>query len=295
MQGCAFIDSKFVELADAKISLFDWGFLHSDATYDVVHVHKGAFFRLDCHLNRFQNSMEKLRLSIPYNKQQIQSILTDCVTKSGLRDSYVEMIATRGFPKVGSRDPRECTNQFYAFAIPYISITKEDEGLHLIISQQQRIPPACIDPKIKNYHWLDMVMGQFEAYEKGGQNAVLVDDKGFIKEGPGFNIFIITNQTLSTPESGVLSGITRQTAMEISHTIGLEVKQQAITANDCYNADEIFITSTAGGIMPVIKIDEQSIGNGQRGKITQQLQQHYWQLHQKSHYRINIDYDSTIT
>lgn len=290
MQGCAFIEGNFVELKDAKISLFDWGFLHSDATYDVAHVKKGAFFRLDCHINRFQNSMEKLRLSIPFDKKQIQSILTNCVIKGELRDSYVSMIATRGFPKAGSRDPRSCTNQFYAFAQPYISIVKEDEGIHLIISQQQRIPPACIDPKIKNYHWLDMVMGQFEAYEKGGQSAVLVDDKGFIKEGPGFNIFIIKNNCISTPESGVLSGITRQTAMEISQDMGLEVKEQAVSSHDCYNADEIFITSTAGGIMPVIKIDQQTVSDGLCGKITQQLQQQYWSRHNDPLYRTEIDY-----
>ena len=120
--GAAYVDGQFVPIAEAKISILDWGFLHSDATYDVAHVWKGKFFRLDDHIERFLSGMDKLRMSIPQNRSDLQSILVDCARASGLREAYVEMICTRGFPKPGSRDPRECTNRLYAFAIPFVWI-----------------------------------------------------------------------------------------------------------------------------------------------------------------------------
>ena len=190
-QSLAHVNGEIVPINEAKISLLDWGFLHSDATYDVAHVWDGNFFRLDEHVQRYFAGMEKLRMSIAYNETQLTALLLKLVGQSGLRNAYVEMITTRGVPELGSRDPRTCKNQFFAFVVPFVWISQPDQGLHLAISQQQRIPSASVDPTIKNYHWLDLVMGQFEAYDQGAQTAAVVDDKGNIKEGPGFNIFII--------------------------------------------------------------------------------------------------------
>ena len=221
--GAAFIDKEIVPISEAKISILDWGFLHSDATYDVVHVWRGRFFRLNDHLERFFSSMEKLKMSIPYTQKELHSILSSCVKASGLREAYVEMITTRGLPEPGSRDPRTCTNQFFAFAIPFIWITKPQNGLHLIVSERQRIPPESVDPVIKNYHWLDFVIGQYEAFERGGETTVLIDSQGNIKEGPGFNIFSIKDSFLKTPAKGVLQGITRKTVLELATEIGFKV------------------------------------------------------------------------
>lgn len=292
-KGAAYINGKIVPINEAKISLLDWGFLHSDATYDVVHVWDGRFFRLTDHLNRFYASMDKLRMSIPHTPPQLQTILTDCVKASGLREAYVEMITTRGFPQAGSRDPRTCTNQFYAFAIPFVWVTPPQQGLHLIISRQQRIPAESVNPVIKNYHWLDLVMGQFEAYDQGGETAAVVDAQGNIKEGPGFNIFAVKEGVLTTPASGVLEGITRQTAIELATAQGYQVLQKELTPEAARAADEVFITSTAGGIMPIFKIDQQLIGGNKKGTIgavTQKLQDAYWQLHSDPHYTTNINY-----
>ena len=186
--GVAYVDEQFVPIAEAKISILDWGFLHSDATYDVAHVWKGKFFRLDDHIDRFLSGIDKLHMAIRHKRGDLRSILIDSVKASGLRDAYVEMICTRGMPKPGSRDPRECTNQFFAFAVPFVWIAtpeKQKDGLHLIVSRLQRIPPESVDPIVKNYHWLDMVMGLFEAYDRGGETVVVVDRDGNLIEGPG--------------------------------------------------------------------------------------------------------------
>src|ERR687898_3297713 len=118
--GAAFVDGQFVPIAEARVPTLDWGFLRSDATYDVAHVWRGAFFRLEDHLDRFVRGMERLRMSPPYGRAQIREILVECVRLSGLRDAYVEVVSTRGVPPPGSRDPRECENSLFAFAVPFV-------------------------------------------------------------------------------------------------------------------------------------------------------------------------------
>ncbi len=292
--GAAYVDEKIVPIAEATISLLDWGFLHSDATYDVAHVWKGKFFRLNDHLERFISGMEKLHMSIPHSPRDLRSILVECVRTCGLREAYVEMICTRGFPKPGSRDPRTCKNRFFAFAIPFVWIAnseKQRTGLHLTVSRRRRIPPESVDPTVKNYHWLDMVMGLFEAYDRGGETAVVVDARGNLIEGPGFNIFAVKARKLTTPARGVLEGITRRTAIELATGYDYEVVQGDLPADEARSADEVFVTSTAGGIMPVTKIDGRVIGSGTPGPVTQALQEGYWALHEDSHYTFKIDYE----
>lgn len=292
--GVAYVDGQQVPIAQAKISILDWGFLHSDATYDVAHVWKGKFFRLNDHIERFFSGMDKLHMSIPHNRSEVQSILVDCVRASGLRDAYVEMICTRGLPKPGSRDPRTCKNRFWAFAIPFVWIAnpeKQTKGLHLIVSRWQRIPPESVDPTVKNYHWLDMLMGLFEAYDRGGETAVVVDSQGNLIEGPGFNVFAVKDRVITTPGRGVLEGITRRTAIELATKSGYKVMQCNLPADEARNADEVFATSTAGGILPITKIDDRTIGSGTPGPVTLELQEGYWVLHENPQYTIKIDYD----
>lgn len=289
-KGTAYIDDEFKPISDAKISILDWGFLHSDATYDVVHVWNGKFFRLDDHLDRYFSGMERLHLSIPYTRDELHSILSNCVKLSGLKEAYVEMITTRGQPESGSRDPRNCTNQFIAFAVPFVWVTKPQTSINLFISQRQRIPTESIDPVIKNYHWLDLVMGQFEAFENGGETVALVDQNGNLTEGPGFNIFVIKDKVITTPATGVLHGITRKSTIELAIEYGYEVIEGNVSPQVAREADEVFATSTAGGIMPITTIDNQTIGMGNIGTITKKLQIGYWLIHDDPHYALEIDY-----
>jgi branched-chain amino acid aminotransferase len=295
--GAAYIDGVIVPIHEAKISVLDWGFLHSDATYDVVHVWDGRFFRLKDHLNRFYENMIKLHLTIPYSRTELTSILTQCVKVSSLRNAYVEMICTRGIPKQGSRDPRKCSNQFYAFAIPFVWIAdqeKQNQGLHVVISSKRRIPPTSVDPTIKNYHWLDFVAGLYEAYDQGGETTILVDEEGRLLEGPGFNIFAITGNTIKTPGQGVLEGITRKTVVELAPSFGLQVIMGDLSPHEALNAGEVFISSTAGGIMPVTMINGIKIGTGVPGPMTKRLKEAYWDLHKDPQFTLAIDYEQYV-
>jgi branched-chain amino acid aminotransferase len=294
-KGVAYVDQRLVPVNQARISILDWGFLHSDATYDVVHVWRGKFFRLHDHITRFFAGMRRLHLSIPHTREELGSILTDCVRASGLREAYVEMVCTRGEPAPGSRDPRSCKNRFFAFAIPFVWLAdfeKQSQGLHLIVSRYQRIPPESVAPSVKNYHWLDMVMGLFEAYDRGGETAVLVDAQNNLIEGPGFNIFAVENRTITTPAQGILEGITRKTVIELAERRGYPVVKGKLSAGAACRADELFITSTAGGVMPVTRIDRHEVGTGNPGPVTLALRESYWALHEDPHYTIDIDYDN---
>lgn len=281
--GIAFLDGQYLPMSEAKISVFDWGFLHSDATYDTVHVWNGRFFRLDLHIERFFGGLERLRMNIPFDRDGVVEILHDCVALSGHRASYVEMLCTRGASPTFSRDPRDAINRFMAFAIPLGSVANAEQmgrGLHVAISDKVRIPPASLDPAIKNYHWLDLVRGLYDAYDRNAETALLLDFNGNVAEGPGFNVFAVKDGRLATPATGVLPGITRRTTFDLCAEIGLVAEARDVSVAELRAADEVFITSTAGGIMPVTKIDGAPVADGKVGPITTRLKELYWQKHE---------------
>jgi branched-chain amino acid aminotransferase len=290
--GCAFADGAFVPLSEAKISLFDWGFTRSDATYDVASVWHGAFFRLEDHLDRFFASLDKMRLQIPHTRAELRAILHGCVRGAGLQDSYVAMVCTRGVPPRGARDPRLAQNRFYAYALPFVWIAppeKQREGIDLHISQRQRIAPESVDPTVKNYHWMDLVQSLFDAYDRGRDTSCVVDAAGHVTEGPGFNVFMVKDGTVHTAARGVLEGISRRTAIELCGRLGLPLHIGPLPADALRNADEVFITSTGGGILPIAKIDGAPLPSFP-GPVTRQLTEAYWAMHDEPAHRDAVDY-----
>src|SRR5438445_1302129 len=291
--GVAYLDGQYLPMSQAKVSVLDWGFLHSDATYDTVHVWDGRFFRLDLHLARFFSGLEKLRMTIPFDRDGVAEILHNCVALSGHRAAYVEMLCTRGASPTFSRDPRQAINRFMAFAVPFGSVANAEQlqrGLRVAISDKVRIPPASIDPAIKNYHWLDLVRGLYDAYDRGAETALILDFNGNIAEGPGFNVFRVKDGRLSTPAIGVLPGITRRTVFDLCGEEGLVAAAADVGVAELKAADEVFITSTAGGIMPVTQIDGAVIANGKVGPFTSRLMALYWQKHDYPAWSSQVNY-----
>jgi branched-chain amino acid aminotransferase len=291
--GVAYVRGQYLPISEASIPMTDWGFLRSDATYDVVTVWDGSFFRLDAHLDRFMRSCQRWRLDPGRTPEQITEVLTQCVRLSGLRASYVEMICTRGQPPWGSRDPRHAVNQFYAFAVPYVWLAnaeQREQGLHVRISDVQRIPPTSVDPTAKNYHWNDMTMGLLGALDTGADSVLLVDGADHVVEGPGFNVFCVRQGRIATPDAGMLEGITRRTVIEMAQTLGLPLQRRAVPARELRAADEVFLSTSGGGVLPVTRIDGQPVGDGQPGPITRQLMSTYWAWHADPALSRPIDY-----
>jgi branched-chain amino acid aminotransferase len=291
--GAAWIDGRYCPVQEAKISVLDLGVTRSDCTYDVVHVWRGRFYRLDAHLDRFSASMARLRLDPGHGRAEIEAIVHGCVRRAGLRDAYVSMTCTRGRTVAGSRDLRTARNTFYCFAIPFVWISPPDQqagGTSLWISEMTRIPPQSVDPSVKNYHWLDLDMALLDAYDHDAQLVVLRDLAGAITEGPGFNIFANVDGRWLTPAAGTLEGITRRSVIELASEAGQPLQQGQLTADDLRRAAEVLITSTAGGIMPVTVIDGKPIGTGTPGPLTAQLRDRYWARHQDPQYSTPVRY-----
>ncbi|MEM7259145.1 MAG: aminotransferase class IV, partial [Pseudomonadota bacterium] len=296
--GAAWMYGELMPLSQARLPVTDWGLTHSDITYDVVHAWDGKFFRLDDYLQRFEASLQKCRLSVPETSDDIRRILHRIVARSGLRESYVSMVVSRGQPRVnGSRDPRDCVNHFYAWCVPFVWVfTKEviARGAKLYIDDDvQRISSDSVNPTAKNYHWGDFTQALLNAKEAEFDNTVLLDANGCVTEGPGFNLFIIKDNKVSTPAHGVLEGITRKVAIEICRASDLSVSVEDISLQQLFDADEVFATTTGGGIVPVTKVNQRIYSNAAAGEITTRLQEEYWRWHNEAAMSESIDYDNT--
>ncbi len=292
--GAAYVRGAFVPIGEATIPVLDWGFTRSDATYDVVHVWRGAFFRLNDHLDRFAASMAALRLAPPHTLDDMARKAAHCVALSGLRDAYVALVATRGRPRVaGSRRPQDCANTFLAYAVPWIDVIPPEvqaRGAHLYIASTPRIPAASIDPRVKNYHWGDLTRGLFEAHDAGFDTAILLDHEGFVTEGPGFNVFVVRDGRVLSPDRGALEGITRKSVMELCMQEGIPAAITPLRAEDLLAADEVFCATTAGGVMPAARVNGHVMGNDRPGPVSLRLKAAYWDAHAAGWHATPIDY-----
>jgi branched-chain amino acid aminotransferase len=293
-EGAAYLHGEIVPIAEARIPLLDTGFLRSDLTYDVVHVWKGCFFRLGDHLDRFERNVGRLRLRLPLGRPELADLLADLVRRTGLRDAYVNMTLTRGVATGGRRDPRLFENRLYAYAVPFIWIISPEEqaaGVSLIVSSIERIPPGSVDPTVKNFHWGDLLRGQYEAFDRGARVAVLVDGAGNLTEGAGFNLFALVDGALLTPATGVLDGITRRTVLELAEREGVAARACVLPVAALERADEVFLTSTAGGVIPVTTVEGRPVGSGQPGPVTRHLSERYWAAHGDPRYATPVAYE----
>lgn len=292
--GAAWIGGEYCPVEEAKISVLDLGVTRSDATYDVVHVWRGRFYRLADHLDRFAASCARLRLDPGYDRAGIEATLHGCVARTGLGAAYASMRCTRSRLAAGSRDLRTARCTFYCYAVPFVWIAtpgQQDTGASLWISQVTRIPPRSVDPLVTNYHWLDMEVAPLEAYGHGAPLAVLPDESGAITEGPGFNVFAPVDGRWLTPAGGTLAGITRRPVIELAAEAGDHVQQGQLSAEGLRRAAEVAITSTAGGIMPVTLVDGQPVGTGTPGPRTTSLRERYWARHQDPQFSTPVRYD----
>ena len=292
--GAAYIDGRYMPIAQAAIPITDWGYRRSDVTYDVVGVWEGNFFRLDDHIRRFRASMRKFRFEPQERDEEIKAVLNRCVALSGLKNAYVAMDCLRGRPAPGMPyHPAHARNYIAAFAIPWVwvmSLEIQKRGGHLIIAETLRIPAESVDPTAKNFHWADLTRGQFEALDRGADFSLLLDSDGNVTEGPGFNVFMVTDGVVVTPDAGVLEGITRKSVIEICADLGIPARVGKVSANEAREADEIFLATTAGGVMPASRIDGRIMGNDRPGPISTKIKDTFWAKRAAGWHGTPVDY-----
>ena len=280
-KGAAWMRGKVVPIEEACIGVTDWGVTRSDIIYDVVPVWEGGFFRLEDYLDRFEASMASLRLDVGMSRDEIRAALHAMVGRSGLRRSYVAMVASRGVPLIpGTRDPRACANHFYAWCVPYIHVIPQEvaeKGASVWIAKEaRRIPEDSVNPLAKNYHWGDITHGLFEAKDNGFETVILLDHAGNVTEGPGFNVFAVKDGRVITPDRGVLHGITRRTVLDICAEQGIEVEARALPLEELLEADEVFLSTSGGGAVPVTRVDDRIFSNGAPGPVAVGIRDGYW-------------------
>lgn len=298
-RGIAWIEGEYVPLHEARIPLLDQGFMHSDLTYDVPAVWDGRFFRLDDHMNRLEASCKKMRLRLPLPRSEVEKILVDMVAKSGIRDAFVELIVTRGLKGVRGHTPGEVfKNNLYMFVQPYVWVMEPEiqpiGGNAVVTRTVRRISPGSIDPTVKNLQWGDLTRGLFEAADRGAVYPFLTDGDANLTEGSGFNIVLIKDGVLYTPDRGVLQGITRKSVIDVAKALGFPVRIEYVPTEMVYSCDEVLMCTTAGGIMPITEIDGKSVKDGKIGPITKQIWDSYWAIHYDPAYSFEIDYKNGI-
>lgn len=277
--GAAYVNGEFIPIAQAKVSVTDWAYRRSDVVYDVVSVWDGVFFRLDDHIARFRRSIDRYRFTPKETDKEIKAILHKLMALSGLRSAYVAMDCLRGQGKLGTRTPSNATNYLVCWAGPFTTLVPQariEGGIHLMISSTPRIPQASVDATAKNFHWGDMNISMFEAEDSGADFPILLDLHGNVTEGPGFNVFMVKDGAVITPDYNVLEGISRQSVLEMCHELGIEVDVRKVSAPEIRDADEIFVTSSAGGVIGASRIDGRIMNNDRPGPITEKLRETYW-------------------
>ncbi|KAI7783283.1 hypothetical protein LA080_012038 [Diaporthe eres] len=295
-KGIAWIEGQLTPLSEARIPLLDQGFLHSDLTYDVPSVWDGRFFRLDDHITRLEASCSKLRLRLPLRREEVKKTLVDMVVKSGIRDAFVELIVTRGVRGVRGQKLEDLSNNLYMFIMPFIWVMEPEMqyngGSAIIARTVRRVPPGAIDPTVKNLQWGDLTRAMFEAVDRGATHPFLTDGDGNLTEGSGFNICIVKDGTIYTPDRGVLEGVTRKSVFDAAKVHDIPVRMEVVPVETAYQCDEIFMCTTAGGIMPITSLDGQPVKGGKVGPITKKIWDTYWAMHYDSAYSFEIDYSA---
>lgn len=270
-----YISGKFYAKEDAKISVYDHGLLYGDGVFEGIRSYSGKVFRMDEHLERLWNSAKAIWLQIPITKAEMAKAIEDTLDVNGIKDGYIRVVVTRGVGTLGL-DPNRCSKPEVIVIADKISLYPEElyqKGLEIVTVSVARTHPAALSPRIKSLNYLNNILAKLEGIQAGSIEALMLNHKGEIAECSGDNIFLVRKGRLLTPpiDAGILEGVTRDTVITLGREMGIEVAEVPLTKHDVYIADECFLTGTAAEIIPVVKVDSRTIGDGVPGPLTRKL------------------------
>lgn len=268
---------QVVPESTARLSILDHGLLYGDGVFDTVIAWQGRLFRLDDHIDRLFRSMAAIGLEPPVDRAGLRALTARTVRANRLEDAYVKWLVTRGGNGTPLMDPAGCTAQLMIIVRPYIRRYAPDSGsgLRLKTTAIRRPPGQVLSPQIKSLNYLNLVLAKLEARAAGADEALMLDLHGRVCEAPGYNVFIAAGGVLLTPQHDILEGITRATVIDIAAQRNVLLRLCDIELYDAYTAEEVFLTSTAGGLVPVVEIDGRVIGDGRPGPLFAQFSSAY--------------------
>ena len=273
------INGQICDEDKAVISVLDHGFLFGDSVYEVVRTHKGKLFTANEHLDRLKRSADRLMMELPLTNEQFKEELVKTHNMLNADEAYMRLIVTRGVGKL-ELHPASCSGQTYIIMAKPIDNWLDEQynrGISLAIVSILRNDPFALDPRIKSGNYLNNVLAIIDAKKRNADEGLMCNKDGYISEGTNFNIFMVKDSKLYTPElaTGILEGITRMVVLKVARNNGLEVFESKITPEELLDADELFISSTTRDIMPVYKVDEKLMPMPTPGKVTKYLMEKF--------------------
>lgn len=270
-----YLDGKFVDEADAKVSVFDHGLLYGDGVFEGIRLYGGNIFRLEEHLERLEYSAKAILLPLPLTRKQFSKVTCETCRVNGLTDAYIRLVVTRGVGDLGLA-PWLCAKPTMFIIASKITLYPKDHydnGLAIVTVPTRRIGPAALPPTIKSLNYLNNILGKIEAKQFGALEAIMLNDQGFVAECTADNVFIVHKGELITPAAsqGALKGVTRGTILDIARELGVTVRESNMTRYDIWCADECFLTGTGAEVIPVVKLDGREIGTGKPGPVTKRV------------------------
>ncbi len=277
-----YINGKLVDKDEAAISVYDHGLLYGDGVFEGIRSYGGKVFRLEEHLDRLWYSAKAIWLEIPISKEEMGAAIEETLSQNGIEDGYIRVVVTRGCGTLGL-DPDKCSDPQVIIITDFISLYPDEvyeKGLEIITVSTARNHPAALNPRIKSLNYLNNILAKIEGKQAGCVEALMLNHKGEVAECTGDNIFLARNATLLTPpnDAGILEGVTRAVVIELARSAGIEVCEVPLTKHDVYIADECFLTGTAAEVVPVVKVDSRTIGDGTPGPITRTLAERFRKL-----------------
>lgn len=267
-----YLDGKFVDESEAKISVFDHGLLYGDGIFEGIRLYGGNVFRLEEHLERLEYSAKALLLKMPWSRKEIADATLETCRQNGLTDGYIRLVVTRGVGDLGL-SPWLCPVPSIFIIASKIALYPAEHyttGLSIVTVATRRISSAALPPAVKSLNYLNNILAKIEARQAGALEAIMLNDQGYVAECTGDNIFIVHKGAIITPSAsqGALKGITRSAIVDIAAELGIPLREADMTRYDVWNADECFLTGTAAEVIPVVKLDGREIGTAMPGPIT---------------------------
>ena len=282
-----YVNGSFVSEEEAKVSVFDHGFLYGDGVFEGIKAYNGRIFALDEHVDRFFESAQSLQLTLPLSRSEMGKAIIETVRRNNLRDAYIRPVASRGKGALGL-DPRSCKKATVVIIVDAEIRHPEDtggtslsqKGIRVITTTFRRNGPDVLSPRVKSTNYLNNILAKLQANAVGVQDAIFLNGEGFVCELTGDNLFIVKNSRVVTPPLwfGILDGVTRRAILRIGRQMGLESTEEPLTLHDLYTCDECFCTATRVEVLPIVWVDGRQVGSGALGPVTAKITKKFLEL-----------------